>query len=299
MSSTEIAQSYPIADTSDLWFPVSHYTHALLWQARGQHCSHHISTNPPLPSLHGWGPLWGEPLVRLSSTGHPLPEPGHGHMKPRCSTSEIICPRSRSKHGHSQLRHQEQVSCRRFWLTTAGNGISFNPCQVSKAAQTIPLFCGWAKDGHAAVPKAHCSWRGSSSSPFLCAARWSQICTVAQKGILLMGVWLQRYGQGIRRKAGIHTNAWVLHSNVKSNKFWASISKFKWNLNQRQSEYKIPFAAKHQSRLLFFLQAAGFITRSVDWCLQAHSSGSLPQLLPFPALYTYSPATSRTVFAEA
>lgn len=256
MTSTEVAQSYP--ETSDLWFFVPRYTRALLWQARGQHCSHHISTNLPLRPLHGWGPLWEEPLVRLSSTGHPLPEPGHGHTKPWCSASEIIRPRSRSKRGHRQLSHQEQVSCRQFWLNTAGNGISFNSYQVSKTAQIIPLFCGRAKD--TAVPEAHCSWRGSSSSPPLCTAGQSQICTAAQKkGVLVMGVWLQSYGWGIRRKAGIHNKAWVLHSNVKSNEFWASSSEFKWNPNQRQSEYKVSSAARHQSRLLFSLQAAGFV----------------------------------------
>lgn len=132
---------------------------------RGKHCSHHISTNPPLLLLHRRGLLWGEPLVRLHSTGHLLPEPGHDITKPWRSTSEIICPRSRSKLGHSQLRHQEQVSCRQFWLTTAGNGISFDPYDLSIAAKTSPFFCGWAKHGYAAVPKV-CSWRGSSSKPF-------------------------------------------------------------------------------------------------------------------------------------
>lgn len=215
-----------------------HYTHALLWEASGQRCSHQISPSAPLPPLHGWGSLWEESLGRLSGTGHPLPEPGHGHTNPWCSASEIICPWSGSKYGHSQLRHQEQISCTQFWLTTAGNGISFNPYQVSKAAKTIPLSCGWERDGHAAVLKAHCSWRGSSSSPSLCTAGQSQICTVAQKkGVVVMGVWLQSYDWGITRKAGTQIKAWVLHSNMKSNKFWASSTKFKWNPNQRQSEF--------------------------------------------------------------
>lgn len=118
-------------------------------------------------------------------------EIAHGYFI--TDTSVICCDPLSTRAANRDIRSRfladgfdcAQLAMKFLFLLTGG----------AKKPQVLFFFCGCTRGGRAALPEAHCSQGGSSSSP-LCTAGRSQTYTRAQKKeVLVKGVSYQHTEQ--------------------------------------------------------------------------------------------------------